>query len=69
MADITKCKGINCPVKDNCYRYTARDSGFYQLWFIDDNVGKMVDNKFSCDVYWGENAETAWKELKEITKY
>lgn len=69
MADITKCKGINCPVRDNCYRYTARDSGFYQSWFVDDNVGKMVDNKFSCDVYWGENAETAWKELKEITKY
>ena len=69
MADITKCKGINCPVRDNCYRYTVRDSGFYQSWFVDDNVGKMVDNKFSCDVYWGENAETAWKELKEITKY
>ena len=69
MADITKCKGINCPIRDNCYRYTARDSGFYQSWFVDGNVGKMVDNKFSCDVYWGENAETTWKELKEITKY
>jgi hypothetical protein len=69
MADITKCKGINCPVKDNCYRYTARDSGLYQSWFVDDNVGKMVDNKFSCDVYWGKNLEKAWEELKEITKY
>jgi hypothetical protein len=69
MADITKCKGINCPVKDNCYRYTARDSGLHQSWFVDDNVGKMVDNKFSCDVYWGKNAEAVWEELKEITKY
>jgi hypothetical protein len=69
MADITKCKGINCPVKDNCYRYTARDSGFYQSWFVDNNVGKMVDNKFSCDMYWGKNAEAVWEELKEITKY
>jgi hypothetical protein len=69
MADITKCKGINCPVRDNCYRYTARDSGFYQSWFVDNNVGKMVDNKFSCDMYWGENAEAVWEELKEITKY
>lgn len=58
MADITKCKGINCPIRDNCYRYTARDSGFYQSWFVDDNVGKIVDNKFSCDVYW---------KVKEIT--
>ena len=69
MADITKCKGINCPIRDNCYRYTARDSGLHQSWFIDDNVGKMVDNKFSCDVYWGENAKAVWEELKEITKY
>jgi hypothetical protein len=58
MADITKCKGINCPVRDNCYRYTARDSEFYQSWFVDDNVGKLVDNNFSCDEYW---------EVKEST--
>jgi hypothetical protein len=67
MADITKCKGINCPVRDNCYRYTARDSGFCQSWFVDDTVGKLVDNKFSCDVYWGENAEAVWEQVKEIT--
>jgi len=58
MPDITKCKGINCPIRDNCYRYTARDSDFYQSWFVDDTVGKLVDNNFSCDVYW---------EVKEIT--
>ena len=25
MADITKCKGTNCPVATKCYRYTAKD--------------------------------------------
>ena len=63
MADITKCKGINCPVRDSCYRYTAQDSGFYQSWFVDDNVGKTVDNKFSCDVYWKKDIyKDAWEQ-------
>ena len=67
MPDITKCKGIDCPIKDSCYRYTAEDSGKWQSWFVDDNVGKLVDNKFSCDVYWGENAKAVFELLKTIT--
>ena len=31
MADISKCKGIDCPVKLNCYRYTAPNS-YFQSW-------------------------------------
>ena len=23
MADITKCSGDDCPIKEKCYRYTA----------------------------------------------
>ena len=26
MADISKCTGVNCPLKETCYRYTAKDS-------------------------------------------
>ena len=25
MSDITKCSGFLCPLKDNCYRYKAKD--------------------------------------------
>jgi len=32
MADITKCNGTNCPVRENCYRYTAID-GIHQPYF------------------------------------
>lgn len=26
MADISKCSGKDCPLKEQCYRYTAPDS-------------------------------------------
>jgi len=26
MADITKCKGEGCPIKESCYRFTAEAS-------------------------------------------
>ena len=52
MADITKCKGIDCPIKDNCYRYTAKDSEFLQAYFVDDNVGEKTDDGFECEYYW-----------------
>ena len=28
MADITKCDGVGCPLKETCYRFTAVDSKF-----------------------------------------
>jgi hypothetical protein len=32
MANITKCTGDNCPIKEKCYRFTAISSK-YQSWF------------------------------------
>jgi len=66
MADITKCTYEDCPVKTKCYRYTA-DAGLRQSYFM-DTPGKIVDGKFTCDMYWGDNAESIWNELKNITK-
>lgn len=41
--DITHCKGIGCPIRDNCYRYQAHLEvvyGKYQStrisYFVDD---------------------------------
>ena len=65
MADITKCKGIDCPIKDSCYRYTAEDSGKWQSWFVDNNVGEHTEEGFKCDVYWGPNAKALWEQLKK----
>jgi hypothetical protein len=32
MADISKCVGRNCSIKDTCYRYLAKD-GYWQAYF------------------------------------
>jgi hypothetical protein len=47
MADITKCKGTNCPIKQNCYRYTAKEDEFYQAYFT---VVPLKNDE--CDMYW-----------------
>ena len=31
MADISKCTGVDCPIKKECYRYTATSS-ILQSW-------------------------------------
>ena len=68
MADITKCVGINCPIRDNCYRYTAEVfNELLQSYFVEDNVGEHTNNGFKCDLYWGDNAESIWNDIKEIT--
>jgi hypothetical protein len=28
--------------------------------------GKTEDDKFTCDMYWGENNELIWNQLKDI---
>jgi hypothetical protein len=62
MSDITKCKGQNCPIKDQCKRYTSEES-VSQSYFMESPI---KDNK--CDMYWGENAEAIFNQLKTIMK-
>ena len=61
MPDITKCEGTDCPVKEKCYRFTARDSEFRQAYFV---TPPYKDGK--CDHFWGENQEAIWDQLKSI---
>jgi hypothetical protein len=46
MADITKCKGIGCRVREDCYRYTAPASE-WQSWFA---VAPVSDDENGCDM-------------------
>ena len=66
MADITKCSGDNCPVKEQCYRFTAESSEYRQSWFT-NAPGKTVDDKFTCDMFWGLNGQAIWKQLINAT--
>ncbi len=54
MADITKCSGFECPVKDQCHRYTAPTSAIQSYFW--NTPGVVKNNEFTCDMYWGEKA-------------
>ena len=47
MADITKCFGTDCPLKEKCYRFTAL-ADENQFYFI---ATPIKDGK--CEYYWG----------------
>ena len=55
--DITKCSGIDCPVKLKCRRYTAK-KGFLQSYFV-EVPGKIetINGKktFKCDMFWADS--------------
>ena len=57
------CPGTDCPQKEKCYRYTAKPCEYWQSYFIDSPI---KDGK--CEMYWGENAESIWNQLKDIMK-
>ena len=55
MADISKCNGANCPIKEKCYRFTAPD-GVWQPydnhkynngceWFWDNRLPNKLTHK------------------------
>ena len=59
MADITKCDGKDCPVKESCYRFTAKASD-YQYYFIESPI---KDGK--CEMYWEKQSEYTIKKIKD----
>jgi hypothetical protein len=61
MADITKCKGTDCPIKESCYRFTATENEILQAYFVDS---PFKDGK--CEMYWGEHANDLINHLKDI---
>ena len=48
MADITKCNGDKCEMKEYCYRYTAKASE-NQSYFMGATINDENDN---CEYYW-----------------
>ena len=48
MNDITKCRGINCKIKNNCYRFTLKPNKYQQSYFT-----KSPIKNGSCDFFMG----------------
>ena len=47
MPDICMCEGIECPLKDSCYRCTATPSEFMQSYFMTPPYKEE-----NCEYYW-----------------
>lgn len=60
MADITKCNGIDCPLKESCYRFTSIESK-YQSYFMQT---PLKDGE--CDMYLVKQNEYTMKQIKDI---
>jgi hypothetical protein len=60
MADISKCKGTGCPVKKQCYRFTAKENILQSYFtnvpfYVNETKGDKI--KIDCGMYWGKNKE------------
>ena len=51
MADITKCSGDNCPIKDKCYRFTAPTEEFGQSYFMEPPYD-IKNAHVICEMFW-----------------
>lgn len=52
MPDISKCRNLNCPSKEQCYRFTS-EPNLYQTY----SDFKPEEGKDKCDYFW-QNYET-----------
>ena len=48
MADITMCKGLECPVKEKCFRFTAKANEYRQSYFVGIPTVEIVDGIEKC---------------------
>ena len=47
MPDIAMCKGTDCPLKNECYRFLATPSEYRQSYFVPPPIKDGV-----CDEFW-----------------
>jgi hypothetical protein len=47
MPDLAMCKGGGCPMRDNCYRFTATPSG--RQSYMPPPLIKLADGRVRCD--------------------
>jgi hypothetical protein len=61
--DKTLCKGNNCPMKEQCKRYTSTPNPLYQSYFRESPI---KDGK--CDMFWGDVADEVMEQLNKIVR-
>lgn len=51
MADITKCSGKGCEMKESCYRFTVKENPEWQAYFVEPPF-RLCGEDQSCENYW-----------------
>ena len=54
MPDIAMCKNNDCPIKEDCYRYTAIADEYWQAY-------AEFEYKDGCDYFWRNTRKTSAK--------
>jgi len=67
MADLTKCSGENCPIKDTCHRFTVPADPDRQSFFS-EVPGFMEDGEFICQFFWGKSHQSYYDQIQKIVK-
>lgn len=60
MPDISMCSNKNCPLKDKCYRFTAKPNE--RQAYSDFPGGE------DCEYYWPDYSANDWKKKYKISK-
>lgn len=61
--DISMCEGIDCPLKETCYRYLATPS----YWQSYSNFYEYIENG-KCEHYWECESKSTLKRLDIANK-
>jgi len=49
MADIEMCEGVNCPLKEKCYRYLAPVNEYWQAYSTESPYDIETGE---CESFW-----------------
>jgi hypothetical protein len=67
VADITKCYGQDCPIKETCYRFTAPVNEHLQGWANFDSIYLESDGA-ECNNYYPIKPISTISTTKENSK-
>jgi hypothetical protein len=65
MDGFVKCKGDGCLAAYRCKRHTEYMSDDSQPVFTDAPY-RVVNNTLHCDMFWGEQSENIFENLKNV---
>jgi hypothetical protein len=65
MADIAMCQDKKCPMKHDCYRFTAPWNPFRQTVLSES---PREEGKFYCNEFWDNTGRTLDVKFREYEK-